>query len=347
MARRREQSTTVTLAVAMLLASALIHLVLLPVGNGILGLSAAKPSPLPANDQIMEISLVEADPDDADDDHEPDLPGNLVNLDRVPDERPPEQTDKIAESDSRVDKEVRAPNQRPQRGRAPTQPGDAPEDSKASPLLHPRQASAHNSEHTGSAAKPGLSDAGEGEESPLVDAAAADDGQAPSDPGAEGSPPAPSGLRGNPADMRDLFGRPGSLDDLHTVEEEGSESLLNARRFKYSSFFNRLRDAIAEHWHPEILHAARDPQGRVYGDKTRITRLQVSLHADGSLRSVRLEKSSDIDYLDEEAIRAVRSAAPFANPPSGLVDPETNRIDFGFAFIFEIGRAPRIHRYRR
>ncbi|HGG57137.1 MAG TPA: energy transducer TonB [Nannocystis exedens] len=347
MARQREQQTTFALAVAMLLASALVHLVLLPVGNGILALSAETAPPLPAKDQIMEISLVEADPDDPDDEREPDLPGNLVNLDRVPDERPPEQTDKIAEFDSRVDKEVRAPSQRPQQGRAPTQPGDAPKTSKVSPLLHPRQAHADSGKDSGSAARSGLSDAGEGDESAAVDASPADDGQAASAPGQESSPPAPSGLVGNPPDMRDLFGRPGTFDDLHTVEEEGSESLLNARRFKYSSFFNRLRDAIAEHWHPEILHAARDPQGRIYGDKTRITRLQVSLHADGSLRAIRLEKSSDIDYLDEEAIRAVRSAAPFANPPSGLVDPETNRIDFGFAFIFEIGRAPRIHRYRR
>ena len=48
-----------------------------------------------------------------------------------------------------------------------------------------------------------------------------------------------------------------------------------------------------------------------------------------------------------DAIRAVRAAQPFSNPPPGLVDPETGFIDFGFAFIFEIGQSPKIHRYRR
>lgn len=334
----------------MLLASALIHLVLLPVGNGILGLSWDSP-PLPPTDGVMEISLVEADPDEETDspsEREPDLPGNLVNLDRIPDERPPEESDKIAEFDSRVEKETKAPNQRPQPGQAPTTPGDAPDASKTPSLLHPRQASASKeSAKEGSADSPGLADAGDGEDSLPVDASPADDGRAASEPGAEGAPAARAGLKGNPDDMRKLFGRPGTMDDLHTVEEEGSESLLNARRFKYSSFFNRIRDAVSQHWHPEVLHAARDPQGKIYGTKTRVTRLQISLHDDGSLQGIRVEKSSDIDYLDEEAIRAVRSAAPFSNPPPGLVDPETDRIDFGFAFIFEIGQAPRIHRYRR
>ena len=47
------------------------------------------------------------------------------------------------------------------------------------------------------------------------------------------------------------------------------------------------------------------------------------------------------------ATGAVRAAQPFSNPPPGLVDPETGFIDFGFAFIFEIGQSPKIHRYRR
>jgi TonB family protein len=332
----------------MLLASAFIHLVLLPIGNGVLSLSWDSP-PLPAGESFMEVSLVDEDLDEApENERDPTLPGNLVNLDRVDDERPPEETDKIAEFDSRVDKEVKAPNQRPRPGQAPSQPGDAPDAAPVPPsLLHPRQASKADAGQAGQDAREGLDDAGDGEDALPLDASEADDGRGAANPGAQGAPPAKSGLKGTPDDMRRLFGRPGTVDDLHTVTEEGTENLLNARRFKYSSFFNRVRDAVAQHWHPEVLHAARDPDGRVYGTKTRVTRLQIRLHPDGSLQSIRVDKSADIDYLDEEAIRAVRAAQPFSNPPPGLVDPELGLIDFGFAFIFEIGQAPRIHRYRR
>ncbi|MCB9703865.1 MAG: TonB family protein [Myxococcales bacterium] len=350
---RRRESTTFAVAVAMLIASALVHLVLWPLGNRVLELSWESP-PLPSAGGVMEVSLIDGDVEEEDakkpEEKEPILPGKLVSLDRVDDERPPEETDRIAELNSRVEKEVKAPNQRPEIGEAPTKPGDHPDAAQLPPsLLHPRQAAAAK-EHPASAAtaeNPGLADAGDGEESAPTDAAPAEDGQSSSAPGAQGAPPPRPGLRGTPDDMRRLFGRPGTMDDLHDVQEEGSESLISARQFKFSSFFNRVRDAVAQHWNPAILHAARDPDGRIYGTKTRVTRLAIRLHPDGSLQSVRVDRTSDVDFLDEEAIRAVRAAQPFSNPPPGLVDPETGFIDFGFAFIFEIGQSPKIHRYRR
>jgi hypothetical protein len=43
----------------------------------------------------------------------------------------------------------------------------------------------------------------------------------------------------------------------------------------------------------------------------------------------------------------VRTAAPFVNPPAGLVDEESGLIEFGFGFIFELHGERRIFRYRR
>ena len=146
--------------------------------------------------------------------------------------------------------------------------------------------------------------------------------------------------------MRRALSTPGTHDDLRGVDP-GEQTILNSRRWRYASFFNRVRDAVAQRWHPEVEHRRRDPQGRIYGNQTRVTRVVIVLNPDGSLVRVRMDKPSGADYLDEEAIRAVRAAAPFANPPAGLVDPRTGKIEFGFGFIFELRGGRRIFRYRR
>src|SRR5690606_34263313 len=128
--RREREGSTLAVAAAMLLASAIGHLILWPLGDRALGLTWDAP-PLPVGGGGMEVSLID---DDAEEDDaakkaevEPKLPGKLVDLDRVVDERPPDESDKIAEFDSRVDKEVRAPAQRPEPGAAPRRPGDHPD----------------------------------------------------------------------------------------------------------------------------------------------------------------------------------------------------------------------------
>ena len=44
---------------------------------------------------------------------------------------------------------------------------------------------------------------------------------------------------------------------------------------------------------------------------------------------------SGVSELDDEAVRAFHAAAPFPNPPEGLVKDDL--ITFAFAFYFEIG----------
>jgi protein TonB len=44
---------------------------------------------------------------------------------------------------------------------------------------------------------------------------------------------------------------------------------------------------------------------------------------------------SGVSELDDEAVRAFNAAAPFPNPPDGLV--KDNQITFAFSFHFDIG----------
>jgi TonB family protein len=75
----------------------------------------------------------------------------------------------------------------------------------------------------------------------------------------------------------------------------------------------------------------------VYGTKTRITEVRVSLSRRGEVEKVLVTSASGVVALDDEAIRAFRSAGPFPNPPEGLVQKD-NLITFGFSFFFEIGQ---------
>jgi TonB family protein len=331
----------------MLLASLVVHLLLWPVGDHMLAWTLDG-TRIPLAGGVMEVALLPVDGADEQEAEEEERPEReeredkdhrrLVKLDWLERERTPEDAKFLSEFDSSVDKEMRAPTGRDGAPAQPAyQPGDRP-DATGSPTqsttpptplpLSPARSSSHGE--------------GAGAMDPMQ---AADDGSLPQDPGRAGSSGVP-GLRGSPATMRQAFGTPGSYDDLRGLEE-GEETLLNSRRWRFASFFNRLRDAVAQNWHPEQLHAARDPEGRIHGTQTRVTRLFISLHPDGSVARIRIDQPCGVDYLDEEAIRAVRAAQPFSNPPPQLVDPNTGTIDFGFGFIFEIRSGGRIFRYQR
>lgn len=326
--------------------SLLAHLLIWPISAAMLAGGGNKR--MPEADGVMEVSLM--DPEQPPEDPEAlerqmlDGEGKLVQLDRVEDERPPEvATNHLSEFDSRTAHETRAPHHRPHPG-ASHVTGDRPDGQKGQAQnpsqstndnpLSPHALSLLPHEAAGTSSSP--DDNPEGRTNDL-----------PKSGGAAGGGLRSAGSPGTRQALMKSLGEPGTFDDLDDTIDEGDENVLNSKRWKYASFFNRVRNSVANHWHPEVLHAARDPDGSVYGSKTRRTKLIISLNGDGSLDKIELEGASGVDYLDEEAIRAVRTAAPFANPPPGLADKKTGKIVFGFGFIFEIGGGARIFRYQR
>jgi TonB family protein len=116
---------------------------------------------------------------------------------------------------------------------------------------------------------------------------------------------------------------------------QGARDQLNSYENMYWSYWDRIKNQVRPHWRPSSVYRDRDPTGRVFGVEDRYTVLRVTLNGDGSLRHVYLERSSDLDFLDREAIRAVRAAEPFANVPEGLKD-ERGLLSFRFGFYFEV-----------
>ena len=148
------------------------------------------------------------------------------------------------------------------------------------------------------------------------------------------------------ANLQALSGQFKSDDALLDVEEEADETMLDSRKFRYWDFFNRVKERVREHWRPQDVYRKRDPMGRVYGVKDRLTVLTVTLDDAGKLQRMTTVKDSGAEFLDEEARRAFQAAAPFPNPPVGLLD-EYGQVTFQFGFLFEISSGRRHSFWKR
>lgn len=85
---------------------------------------------------------------------------------------------------------------------------------------------------------------------------------------------------------------------------------LNTKDPVYLSYFNRIKLAIEQNWeYPEL--ALR------YGLQGRLS-LEFAIGADGQLEHLRITRSSGSQLLDDEALRAIRAAAPFPPIPSWI-----------------------------
>lgn len=133
-------------------------------------------------------------------------------------------------------------------------------------------------------------------------------------------------------------------DHLKDVDE-GDGTYLSTREWRYASFFNRVKQSVGQNWDPNTQMRLRDPTGQIYGGRDRYTMLAVTLDQAGRLKDAYVEKSSGLDFLDLEAIRAFERAQPFPNPPPGLLaDDQTVRFQFGF--FLELSGRPGMRLFR-
>lgn len=119
--------------------------------------------------------------------------------------------------------------------------------------------------------------------------------------------------------------------------DQGLETLLNAREFKYYSYYNRIRRQLSQHWEPKVRVKLSQmfKQGRYLAAATdRITKLVVVLDTKGNLVKVQMLKDSGVTDLDDAAIEAFQSAAPFPNPPKGIVESD-GTVKIRWDFVLE------------
>lgn len=296
-------------------------------------------------------------------------PGQVVELPRPAREERPEDAKFAAEFDSKVQKETRKygelqknarmgasdgrdPVTSPATPASPAEPAVKPQPGPASKLLamrspgeaRPETAERQPQAQTGTGPRSNGSPSPETESGPPegdgrdlalgrpVPPLPPNGGGAP--PGNPGSPGAPA-LLPSPEQVAQAIGS-GTRDHLPDIDE-GEGTALNAKKWKFASFFNRVKRQVRDHWRPAEEYRKRDPTFRIFGTRDRFTLLRVELKPDGSLASVDLETTSGIDFLDDEAVEAFKLAQPFPNPPRQLVEEPSGLISFRFGFYFEIG----------
>lgn len=132
-------------------------------------------------------------------------------------------------------------------------------------------------------------------------------------------------------------GRPSQTDDYLKDTKLGIQTLLSTKEFVYYSYYNRIKEKIRQHWEPTIRENVRMAirRGRsIASTRDRVTRVLITLDKDGTLLQVQVLGESGIVELDEAAVQAFREAAPFPNPPQGMIEQD-GYIRIRWDFILE------------
>lgn len=127
-----------------------------------------------------------------------------------------------------------------------------------------------------------------------------------------------------------------SNDYLKDIDK-GLETVLNTKEFKYFTYYNRIRKQLTQFWEPKVREKVVKifKQGRkIASAEDRITKLLIVLNNNGSLVKIQVMSDSGVKDLDDAAIEAFKAAAPFPNPPNGIVESD-GTVKIRWDFVLE------------
>jgi protein TonB len=112
-------------------------------------------------------------------------------------------------------------------------------------------------------------------------------------------------------------------DNLNVTEDLITK--LNTKEYKYYGYYHRIKLQLNQWWQPKVREKVTKMvnQGRtIASEENKTTRLVIILNNAGTLVKVQVLAESGVRDLDDAAIEAFRSAAPFPNPPKGLIETD-------------------------
>ncbi len=115
-----------------------------------------------------------------------------------------------------------------------------------------------------------------------------------------------------------------SSDDFIEGAEIGPMTILNSQEFKYFSYYDRIKQIVAENWRTLIRKAIQQVKAnpKKYGNLEvglLTTKLEIILNAKGEILEIRLVGNSGQETFDLAAKTSFEHSAPFAEPPKELV----------------------------
>ena len=133
-------------------------------------------------------------------------------------------------------------------------------------------------------------------------------------------------------------GDPTRTDDYLKDVKSGLQTMMSTREFVYYAYYNRIKAALRSHWEPDIRERVNiiQRQGRqLAAAHDRVTQVVVTLDARGELLGVQILSQSGLADLDNAAVEAFRNAAPFPNPPRGMVEVD-GTVKIRWDFVLEV-----------
>jgi len=117
----------------------------------------------------------------------------------------------------------------------------------------------------------------------------------------------------------------------------GDYTILNTAEFVYFSFYKRVEDGVVFLWNryvSDFIKTRPDIRENL-GKKDYITEVEAVLDRDGNFIRMSVIKSSGVAGIDEAPGKAFVEAAPFENPPNGMV-AENGLIRMRWRFIVSV-----------
>ena len=124
-------------------------------------------------------------------------------------------------------------------------------------------------------------------------------------------------------------------DTLRDIAVSG-DTFLSTRESKFFTYYQRIKDRLREKLNPIMYDKVMDSYRRgrhVASSESHTAQLLFILTDKGILEKVYLMNASGMTELDETAMEALKVAAPFPNPPRGMIDDD-GRVRIRWAFTY-------------
>jgi hypothetical protein len=157
-----------------------------------------------------------------------------------------------------------------------------------------------------------------------------------------GLQPKPKQIGGAEPGAQEGFGKnlvigSSSLAEYIPGIKTGGFTALNTDQFTYYTFFERINEQVRFRWVTLVrnyLGGLSDSQMNALAKYQRVFQIEIVLSDSGQYLKGFIHRTSGEQALDMTSIDAFQSAAPFLNPPKGLVE-EDGFIHLHYSFIVE------------
>lgn len=116
-----------------------------------------------------------------------------------------------------------------------------------------------------------------------------------------------------------------STNDHIENTEPSLMTQLNTREYKYYGYHKRIRTQLDQWYESKLRDQMKKilSQGRtIAAEDNKRTQLLIILNPQGNLVGIQVMGASGVRELDDAAVEAFKKAAPFPNPPKGMIDAD-------------------------